>query len=98
VLSAGVPFDQFTDIIRIASGEGGASGFIAGRSVWREVVSLVGHQRQEFLTSVALPRLERLIDVAERSARPWTDVGRARAGQLADGELNPGKTLCRRGG
>jgi tagatose 1,6-diphosphate aldolase/sulfofructosephosphate aldolase len=76
VLSAGVPFDQFTDIIRIASGEGGASGFIAGRSVWREVVSLVGHQRQEFLTSVALPRLERLIDVAERSARPWTDVVR----------------------
>jgi tagatose-1,6-bisphosphate aldolase len=76
VLSAGVPFDQFTDIIRIASDEGGASGFIAGRSVWREVVSLVGHQRQEFLTSVALPRLERLIDVAERSARPWTEIGR----------------------
>jgi tagatose-1,6-bisphosphate aldolase len=76
VLSAGVPFDQFTDIIRIASGEGGASGFIAGRSVWREVVSLVGHQRQELLTSVALPRQERLIDVAERSARPWTDVVR----------------------
>jgi tagatose-1,6-bisphosphate aldolase len=40
VLSAGVPFDQFTDIIQIATEEGGASGFIAGRSVWREVVSL----------------------------------------------------------
>jgi sulfofructosephosphate aldolase len=76
VLSAGVPFGQFTDIIRIAAEEGGASGFIAGRSVWREVVSLAGPQRQEFLTSVALPRLERLIAVAERSARPWTDVGR----------------------
>ena len=50
------------------------TGFIAGRSVWREVVSLVGNQRQEFLTSVALPRLERLIDVAERSARPWTEL------------------------
>jgi len=74
VLSAGVPFDQFTDIIRIAANEGGASGFIAGRSVWREVVSLVGHQRQEFLTYVALPRLERLIDVAEHSARPWTEI------------------------
>ncbi len=74
VLSAGVPFEQFTDIIRIAADEGGASGFIAGRSVWREVVSLTGHQRQEFLTSVALPRLERLITVAERSARPWTEI------------------------
>ena len=76
VLSAGVPFDQFTDIIQIAADEGGASGFIAGRSVWREVVSLTGQQRQEFLTSVALPRLERLINVAERSAQPWTQVDR----------------------
>ena len=67
-----MPFDQFTDIIRIAADEGGASGFIAGRSVWREVVGLTGHQREEFLTSVALPRLERLVDVAERRGRPWT--------------------------
>jgi tagatose-1,6-bisphosphate aldolase len=76
VLSAGVPFDQFTEIIQIAAQDGGASGFIAGRSVWREVVSLTGRERQEFLTSVALPRLERLIDVAARSARPWTEAGR----------------------
>ena len=74
VLSAGVPFDQFTGIIQVAAEEGGASGFIAGRSVWREVVSLTGQQRQEFLTTVALPRLERLIAVAERSARPWTQI------------------------
>ena len=84
VLSAGVPFDQFTDIIRIAADDGGASGFIACRSVWREVVSLAGHQRQEFLTSVALPRLERLVDVAAHSARPWTEISRAaRATPLA---------------
>ena len=76
VLSAGVPFDQFTDIIRIAADEGGASGFIAGRSVWREVVSLTGQPREEFLTSVALPRLERLVEVAEYRARPWTEVSR----------------------
>ena len=74
VLSAGVPFDQFTDIILIAAEDGGASGFIAGRSVWREVVGLAGPHREEFLTTVALPRLERLIEVAEQSARPWTDV------------------------
>jgi tagatose-1,6-bisphosphate aldolase len=80
VLSAGVPFDQFTDIIRISATEGGASGFIAGRSVWREVVSLAGSQREEFLTSVALPRLERLIDVAGRSARPWTELSRPAVG------------------
>ena len=77
VLSAGVPFEQFTDIIAISAEEGGASGFIAGRSVWREVVSLTGRQRLEFLTSVALPRLERLIDVARHSARPWTEITRS---------------------
>jgi sulfofructosephosphate aldolase len=76
VLSAGVPFDQFTDIIAIAADEGGASGFIAGRSVWREVVSLHGHQREEFLTSVAPPRLDKLVAVAQDRARPWTDVTR----------------------
>jgi tagatose-1,6-bisphosphate aldolase len=76
VLSAGVPFDQFTDIIRIAADEGGASGFIAGRSVWREAVGLVGPHREEFLTTVALPRLERLIEVAEHRARPWTEATR----------------------
>jgi tagatose-1,6-bisphosphate aldolase len=76
VLSAGVPFDQFTDIIKIAADEGGASGFIAGRSVWREVVSLTGAEREEFLTAVARPRLERLISVAAQRARPWTEAAR----------------------
>jgi tagatose 1,6-diphosphate aldolase/sulfofructosephosphate aldolase len=83
VLSAGVPFDQFTDIIKIAAEDGGASGFIAGRSVWREVVSLAGRERQEFLTSVARPRLDRLIDVAAQSARPWTEAAAARPGAPA---------------
>lgn len=71
VLSAGVPFEQFADVMRIAFDEGGASGFIAGRSVWREVVGLTGLQRAEFLSMVARPRLERLVDVAHRQARPW---------------------------
>jgi tagatose-1,6-bisphosphate aldolase len=79
VLSAGVPFDQFTDIIQIATDEGGASGFIAGRSVWREVVSLTGTERQGFLTEVALPRLERLVQVAADRARPWTEVSHVTA-------------------
>ena len=77
VLSAGVPFDQFTDIIQIATDEGGASGFIAGRSVWREVVSLTGAERQGFLTEVALPRLDRLVQVAADRARPWTEASNA---------------------
>ena len=74
VLSAGVPFDEFTQVLEIAFGEGGASGFIAGRSVWRESLALSGEQRRTFLSDIARPRLERLVAVATGRARPWTDA------------------------
>ena len=73
VLSAGVPFDDFTKVLRIAFDVGGASGFIAGRSVWREALPLNGIERQRYLSEVACPRLERLVAVAAERARPYTD-------------------------
>jgi tagatose-1,6-bisphosphate aldolase len=76
VLSAGIPFDDFTAVLRIAFDEGGASGFIAGRSVWREALPLAGNERQRFLTDVARPRLERLVAVATDVARPYTQLAR----------------------
>jgi tagatose-1,6-bisphosphate aldolase len=76
VLSAGVPFEQFSDVLKIAFDEGGASGFIAGRSVWREALPLRGVARQRFLDTVARPRLEDLVAVANQRARPWTDATR----------------------
>jgi tagatose-1,6-bisphosphate aldolase len=74
VLSAGVPFEDFTKVLRIAFDEGGASGFIAGRSVWREALPLTGQDRTSFLADVARPRLEQLVAVAAERARPWTTV------------------------
>jgi tagatose 1,6-diphosphate aldolase/sulfofructosephosphate aldolase len=74
VLSAGVPFDQFTEVLQVAFDEGGASGFIAGRSVWRESLALQGDERQAFLEEVARPRLATLQEVAAARARPWTDA------------------------
>lgn len=74
VLSAGVPFAEFSQVMRIAFDEGGASGFIAGRSVWREAVALDGRDREEFLSTVARPRLDELIAVAAAHARPWDSV------------------------
>jgi tagatose-1,6-bisphosphate aldolase len=71
VLSAGVPFADFTEVMKIAFDEGGASGFIAGRSVWRESLALSGAQRREFLDTVARPRLDTLRAVAAEGARPW---------------------------
>ena len=74
VLSAGVPFEDFTKVLEIAFDEGGASGFIAGRSVWRESLALSGSARQEFLETVARPRLDAVRAVAAERARPWTDA------------------------
>ena len=71
VLSAGVPFDRFQDVLRVAFDDGGAAGFIAGRSVWREAVALDGPARRQFLRDVARPRLEKLVAVAGERARPW---------------------------
>jgi tagatose-1,6-bisphosphate aldolase len=76
VLSAGVPFEQFSDVLKIAFDEGGASGFIAGRSIWREALPLNGMERQGFLDSVARPRLDDLVTVANERARPWTAATR----------------------
>jgi tagatose-1,6-bisphosphate aldolase len=77
VLSAGVPFEQFTDVLRVAFDEGGASGFIAGRSVWRESLALHGAERQTFLDTVARPRLDTLAQVAAGRARPWASAAAA---------------------
>jgi tagatose-1,6-bisphosphate aldolase len=74
VLSAGVPFEQFSEVLKIAFDEGGASGFIAGRSVWREALALRGMARQRFLDTVARPRLDDLVAVANQRARPWADA------------------------
>jgi sulfofructosephosphate aldolase len=74
VLSAGVPFEQFSDVLKIAFDEGGASGFIAGRSIWREALPLSGVERQRFLDTVARPRLDDLVTVANQRARPWTEA------------------------
>ena len=76
VLSAGVPFEEFSDVLKIAFDEGGASGFIAGRSIWREALPLSGVERQRFLDSAARPRLDDLVSLANQRARPWTEAAR----------------------
>jgi tagatose 1,6-diphosphate aldolase/sulfofructosephosphate aldolase len=74
VLSAGVAFEQFADVLRIAFDEGGASGFIAGRSVWKESIALADVEREVFLAGTARPRLEKLVEIAADRATPWTAI------------------------
>ncbi len=80
VLSAGVAFDEFQDVLRISCDDGGASGFIAGRALWKEAVGLDGAARAEFLTTVARPRLEDCLRAVDGRARPWHAAQRAARG------------------
>jgi tagatose-1,6-bisphosphate aldolase len=72
VLSAGVDHDTFCRQVEIAC-RGGASGFLAGRSMWKDALGLTGMARVENLTGVAAQRLQELVRIAQTNARPWSD-------------------------
>ena len=76
LLSAGVDFEQFKPQLQIAC-ESGASGFLAGRAIWKEAVGMSADERAAFLHGTALKRLRQLLEIAEREARPWTDFYQA---------------------
>jgi len=62
VLSAGVDHDTFVGVLREALA-GGASGFIAGRSLWKEAVVLSPAERRAFLLGEGRRRLAELIEM-----------------------------------
>lgn len=73
VLSGGVPFDAFLSQVRAACA-GGASGFLGGRAIWKEAMSIKRMaERDAFLAQVAAPRIAALRAVTDASATPWTD-------------------------
>ena len=72
LLSAGVDFEMFARQARVAC-RAGASGFLAGRAIWKEITTLAPAARARFLEDAAIPRIKKLVDIAVRSARPWTD-------------------------
>ncbi|TQS41047.1 hypothetical protein [Cryptosporangium phraense] len=76
VLSAGVAFDQFQEVVRVSCDDGGASGFIAGRSVWKEAIGMDAAERAVFFAESARPRLETLLAAVDGRARSWREVAR----------------------
>jgi tagatose 1,6-diphosphate aldolase len=62
VLSAGVDHDAFCDQLRDAM-DGGADGFIAGRSLWKESVGLPPAERRRFLDGDARRRMEEMLTI-----------------------------------
>lgn len=68
ILSAGVDFEEFLENLKYAVGNG-ASGFLCGRAIWKEAVGR--EDMDEFLLETGVKRLNELVDVAQKSARPW---------------------------
>lgn len=72
LLSAGVDFETFEKQVTVAC-QAGASGFLAGRAIWREGVAMDAAGRMAFLQDTAVERVARLSEIATQYARPWTE-------------------------
>lgn len=72
VLSSGVDYATFARQVKAACLEG-ASGFIAGRAVWQEGISLPYEERERWLREQGVARLVELDEIAVKYARPWRD-------------------------
>ncbi|QIG40049.1 hypothetical protein G5T42_11615 [Microbacterium sp. 4R-513] len=71
VLSQGVERERFADAVRAACLEG-ASGFLAGRALWSDLVG--SRALRDDLRTRAADRLRVLCDIVDESARPWRDA------------------------
>lgn len=71
VLSQGVHRDDFLRAVTLAC-HAGASGFLAGRALWSDLVGSA--DLATGLREVAVPRLEQLAAVVDQHARPWREA------------------------
>lgn len=86
ILSAGVGFDDFVTQVQIAC-EAGASGYLAGRSVWRDAVSTPNPTRRAEEVAASVARIDRLNEVTRKNGRafvPGVTLDEALAAQAQD--------------
>ena len=69
VLSNGVKQPFFNDAVK-ACAMGGASGFLAGRAVWADIVG--SPDIPKALREISIPRLEQLAEIVDTHAKPWS--------------------------
>ena len=85
LLSAGVDFPTFQNQVEIAC-EAGASGFVAGRAIWKEVLEKSeANARNHFLKTIATSRARVLADTANYRATPWRERVANRIPRLKEG-------------
>ena len=86
VLSAGADFGVFYKLVEYAC-QGGASGFLAGRAVWKDAFKETALEKQlAYIRTQAVANLRALADLAHRYARPWWDFYGGKAKLLDDFE------------
>jgi tagatose 1,6-diphosphate aldolase len=71
LLSAGVDFEDFERQVEVAL-KNGASGYLAGRAIWKESVTMSPDERKSFLEGTAAKRIEQLNALVDRHAVPWS--------------------------
>ena len=72
LLSAGVDFDQFARQLEVAC-KGGASGFLAGRAIWKEATKVDYFKLDSFLWGEATERLKKLVEIATNHTPGWIE-------------------------
>ncbi len=72
ILSAGVDDATFEAQAEVAC-QAGASGVLVGRSVWGDGVLLPAAERDAWLATEGVARMQRLVDIVEREGRPWRE-------------------------
>lgn len=72
ILSAGVDDATFEAQTEVAC-RAGASGILVGRSVWGDGVVMAPAERDAWLASEGVARMQRLVDIVERDAWPWRE-------------------------
>ena len=70
LLSGGLDDARFEAQVRVAC-RAGASGALAGRSIWADAAQRAEPDRSEFLRTTGRDRLERLADVIAEHGQPW---------------------------
>jgi tagatose 1,6-diphosphate aldolase len=70
LLGGGGDVDGFTRDVEVSC-RAGASGFIAGRTLWQAALGLEGDELAERLEHVCVPMVQRLRSLAELHGRPW---------------------------
>jgi tagatose-1,6-bisphosphate aldolase len=72
LLSAAVDFETYLRQVNVAC-NAGASGIAVGRAVWKEAVTMNGHERTQFLRTTGRQRLSRLTSLCHALAKPWSE-------------------------